>query len=179
MLTGNPNTDGTQATAGQRLFPVFNTFAQAQGRALRTLFQADRLNRIVNNEFRIEDPSKTLRLSDLFRNVSSGVWSELHTGHEISALRRQLQRDHLQILVDMVVDRPSGTPDDALTLAREQLMSIRDLAKKAAPSAKGPYGEAHLSEVVSRIDRALDATTIGVRMQAAAPTGFGGRGGGG
>lgn len=158
-LAPNPDAPGNQADGKDRQFPVFTSFSTIQANVLNGLFQPQRLSRLQNNEFKTGD--KTLSMATLFRTVGSGVWGELESNEEISPLRRQLQREHLKLMVQNVLDRPAGTPDDAVTLSLEQLRSLQGRIQRALPYAKGQYGKPHLEESLLRINKALNAPYIG------------------
>ncbi|MBS1718532.1 MAG: zinc-dependent metalloprotease [Armatimonadetes bacterium] len=158
MLTANPNVPGTQAFSILRETPIFNLISNYQVTALGEIFDPSKLNRMVNNEFRSQKTSETLTMATMFNTVGGAVWSELSTGHEISQLRRQLQRAHLKELIDMVVDRPAGVPEDAITLAYDQLKWLQEATAKAAKTAPGEYGKAYLNETHQRITQALTAS---------------------
>lgn len=152
-LTSNPNAVGNEANGRTRLFPIRSTISAFQTTTLEHLFSNDVLNRVSNNEFR---SSSSLALPELFDNVDHSVWSELKNGHEISALRRDLQRAHLSTMVHLVT-KDTGAPADARSLARAELGSLRDRVAAARPKAKGKYAAAYLSDVIARIDQALQA----------------------
>lgn len=154
LLAANPNARSNEASGDARLFPVRNTVASFQSLTMHRIFAPAVLNRISNNEFRSND---TLTLAELFGKVSGSVWSELGSGVEVSDLRRQLQREHLSILVDMVVHKDATTPDDAKALALAQLKSLRGRLSHAVASAKGPYGSAHYDDCLATINQALSA----------------------
>jgi hypothetical protein len=159
-LTFNPNATDNEESATSRQFNMRDSFATFQRSTLNRLFAPAVLNRIANNEFRATSPNQTLTMASLFQSVGDNVWSELGNGSEISDLRRQLQREHLNMLVNMVLQKSSTTPDDAKTLAYEQLRSLKGRIAAAQPTAKGQYGKAHLNESLLRIQRTLDAPVI-------------------
>jgi hypothetical protein len=160
MLTGNPNLPGNQASDTQREFPIFNTLSNFQRGTLRSLFEPARLNRMVNNEFRATRPGQTLAMASLFREVGDRVWSEVPAGREISALRRSLQVDHLNLMVEIAGSRDPALPADAVTLANEQLRALRGWITAGQPKAKGAYGAAHLREAGIRVQKALEARPV-------------------
>ena len=88
------------------------------------------------------------------------VWSELGDGKEISALRRSLQVDHLDRLIDIAMNRDPKLPADAVTLAWEQLRSLKARLASALPTARGEYRPAHLREALLRIRRAEEARPV-------------------
>ena len=160
LLGANPNTPNFEPTATQRLFPIYDTFAAFQQIALDEVFWSPNLTRMANLEYKAEKPGDTLSLASLFRSVRGAVWSELSTGAEITPLRRDLQRYHLDLLIGMVKGPRPDLPRDAVTLAWEQLRAVRASAAAATPTAKGEYGKPHLAEVTLRIDRVLNAPTL-------------------
>jgi hypothetical protein len=159
LLAPNPNRP-REASSNARRFPVFDTYSDFQRAVLETIFDPENQNRIVNNEFRAASPADTLSLATLYRSVGGNIWSELTTGKEISALRRNLQRAHLDLLINTVTGRLRDVPRDGVTLAWEQLRSLKGKIMAALPTVKGEYGRPHLEEAKMRIDRALTATTL-------------------
>jgi hypothetical protein len=99
-------------------------------------------------------------MATLFRGVGEAVWSEVGTGREPSALRRSLQVDHLNLLLDIAVNRDPKLPADAMTLAWEQLRRLQGRLTAALPTARGEYGPAHLREALARIQRAMEARPV-------------------
>ena len=160
LLTPNPNNLGGEAGADAHRYPVFDTISGFQAQTLENVFASDAQNRIVNNEFRVINPSETLTLATLYRSVTGNIWSELKTNAEISGLRRSLQREHLDLLIETALGKRTGTPRDGVTLAGDQLRSLRGQIATALPNAKGEYGQPFLRECLNRIDRALGAVTV-------------------
>jgi uncharacterized protein DUF4953/uncharacterized protein DUF5117 len=160
MLTPDPNEPGNQPGAEEREFPLYSSFASFQRGMLQRLFAADTLTRLANNEFRAPNPTEALTQATLFRTVGDAIWSELRTGKEVSALRRSLQIDHLNLLIDAAVQRSPELPADAITLSWEQLRLLKSRLTAALPRAHGEYGPTHLREALSRIDRAMQARPV-------------------
>lgn len=172
MLAPNPNVPGQVPSASSREFPLFDRFAGSQSGVLNALFAAGAQRRIVNNEFRARSAEETFTLARLYRRVGASIWSELESGREISALRRQLQRDHLSLMIDTALGRNGGVPDDGKTLAWEQLDRLARQIDAALPSVTGEYDAAHLRESALRIRRAFEATEVlGSPPAGAAPAG--------
>jgi Met-zincin/Domain of unknown function (DUF5117) len=166
-LTFNPNVRSNEANGQARLFPIRSTISSFQAGALHRVFAPDVLTRISNNEFRSSD---TLTLAQLFHEVSKSIWSELGTGHEVTDLRRQLQREHLAILTELAVHKDPGAPDDARALALANLSGIKSQLEAGRLSAKGPYGKAHYGDCLAVIDQALNAKMDVTEPAPAPPT---------
>ncbi len=129
------------------------------------------LKRVYDNEVRVPLDEECLTLPELLTTVSSAVWSELDERPKgkftvrkpmISSLRRNLQREHLQRLIDLTL--PGGGSSAASRtismLAAENLrqnLKKIEAAQMAAADRYDPYTAAHLSQTKSRIEKALDA----------------------
>ncbi len=114
-----------------------------------------------------------ITLPELLDEISSAIWTELDAKPKqqatarkpwISSLRRNLQREHLERLIDLTL------PDAGYTAAYKpisnlvmvKLRKIKDSISKALEQ-KGmldPYSAAHLAEAQLRIGKALDAQYI-------------------
>lgn len=157
MLAPNPNVS-FESSAQARRYPVFDIISNYQQTAMAQVFRSDILSRIVNNEYRSEKPTEVLTLATLFRSTGAEIWSELNTGKEITGLRRNLQRAHIDQMVNII--KSPFYPRDATTLAWDQLKTLKVKINAALPKAKGEYDKAHLEEILMRIDRLMDAETI-------------------
>lgn len=154
LLAPNPY-DGFSGGVIPADSPVRDFLSNIQRLTLTRLFAGDVLRRVANNEFKaINDP---FTLAELFETLYNTIWSEAIKGNTtVPTLRRQLQRHHLQLLVDMLV-KNQPVPDDAKTLARYQLRQLKALLEKRLPSAKDTYTRAHYTEAIDIINKALNA----------------------
>ncbi|MGE0000568.1 MAG: zinc-dependent metalloprotease [Fimbriimonadaceae bacterium] len=136
--------------------------------AVRSLLAPDLLSRVVNNEFKTMGDPQRFTLAELFQALDASVWDELRTGAEIDAVRRETQRAHMDTLTGFLTNPPPGLPADARTLALQSVKTLGQKIANAASTAKGPYGRAHLEDILSRIAKALNAVqTISGRSQSA------------
>ena len=89
----------------------------------------------------------------------------------ISSLRRNLQREYIDRLIDVAHPTTGNAPASKTlaTLARMYLTQVNgkiEKALKAEPDVLDPYTKAHLQDANNRITKALDATfTINSRDQ--------------
>lgn len=162
-LTGNPNAGLIESfLAGPDSAPVRDQFSGIQRAALNSLFSLPTLQRVSNNEFKMGNSREAMTLLALFNGVGSAVWSELSGNRAIGPLRRDLQRRHLDLMIQMVVSPANGTPSDARTLAWDQLNSLRSRLAASERATRDAYTRAHLRESLARVVRALNAQqTIG------------------
>ncbi len=162
-LAGDPFPDliASVLSGSKTDYPMLDTFAAIQASAVRRIFSPAVLQRVANNEFKQRGEPGLFTLAELFGSVGKQIWTELDGSKPVSALRRQLQRAHLDLMIGMVVNQSSGVPADARMLAWDQLRTLkRRLAGKAGSGDK--YTRVHYAESIMRIDRALNAMqTVG------------------
>jgi hypothetical protein len=144
-------------TFGRRFdFPLITWVNNMQYSILVNLMQPFLLQRIVDAEYKVDHP---YTLSEYFQSLTKAIWTDntVASGRTAS-MRRNLQRNYLRQLVRLVVQPYSGTPEDAVALARLHLLRIRSRIDEAFKT-KGLSEEAnaHLLEAKARIDRALEA----------------------
>ncbi len=140
-------------------YPLHEQILSLQGGVLRSLLAPERLRRLRDLEMR-SAPGEALHVPDLLGRVYRGVWSEVLEGRRvatnISSLRRGLQRQHLQLSLDMASGRVRGT-EDSRTLARYYLGQLEE-ALTAALRREGDldtYTRAHLRDTRMRIREAM------------------------
>ena len=102
-------------------------------------------------------------MAEMFAQVRGAIWSEISQHSNISSFRRALQRVHLARLIQLVLKPAEGTPKDASTLARADLVELRRFIEEATLSESlDAYTAAHLAETLAQIEAALSA---GVQRQ--------------
>jgi hypothetical protein len=152
---GNNNTFN-----GRIDYPLHEVVARLQGSLLNQITHPWVLARIRDAETKF-GPAQVLTIPELMDGVSHAVWSEVWAapGRNVPSTRRDLQRAHLDRLIEYVTDAPERTPADARSVARLQLQDLRDrLARRLAPPFSfDAYTLAHLTESRERIERALEA----------------------
>ncbi|MEC4816805.1 MAG: zinc-dependent metalloprotease [Scytonema sp. PMC 1069.18] len=145
-------------------YPIHERILRFQGAVLRSLLSGDRLNRLRDTELRTL-PGEAMTIPELFDTLQKDIWTEvLDSGKPkpISSMRRSLQREHLNILLSMVL-RAIDVPEDGRTIAWYELRQLC----KAIDTNLRQYGQnmdiytlAHLEETGDRISKALNAQLI-------------------
>ncbi|HVF63512.1 MAG TPA: zinc-dependent metalloprotease [Casimicrobiaceae bacterium] len=119
--------------------------------------------RLVNNEAKVDQPSQALRLSELYATLHGAVWSELNgkVPKDIPLMRRNLQREYVMRLANVLV-RPAATlPADARSLMRADATTLRaEIAKVKDRKELSTEARAHLAESLALIDEALRAPLV-------------------
>ncbi len=155
-------------------WPVHDRIMGMQSSALTMLMNPTTMGRVYDNEFLTPADEDMITLPEILGDIRSAVWSELENAKEgaftarkpmISSLRRNLQREHLERLIDLSrgggFSSASQKPISNLATAH-----LRDLKKQVDQVLEDegvtpdPYSQSHLSEASIRIEKALDADYI-------------------
>ena len=152
---------GESNTFGNRLdYPYHDEVRDLQASLLGQLLHPARLSRIRDGETKF-GADRVVTIPELMQRLTVAIWSDAQAGGTaIPAMRRDLQRAHLDAMVKLVVAPEEGTPADARAVARMELRSL-DQRLEAAPVAQDAYTRAHLEEARARITQALEASLSG------------------
>lgn len=165
-----PNPKGEfidQMIGGLDDYPMRDQFSSIQEMVLDSLFDASTLNRVVNQEFEAQPGESPLRLVDLFKTISTAVWSEVKSGSSVSPLRRDLQRAYAGHLVAIVLEQQPA-PQEAKALARVELINLSKNLKAASAKSTDDATKLHWADLATQIDHALQARpTVGSGSSAA------------
>jgi hypothetical protein len=155
-------------------WPVHDRIAALQAAAMTMVMNPTTLNRVFDAEFVIPADEDALTLPEVINTVSDAIWSELDerpartfTARKplVSSLRRNLQSEHLERLIDLSLPNPGfGAAAKAVSnLSVNYLRQLQDKLDKALQKSSAkldPYTEAHFTEARVRIAKALDAQYI-------------------
>ncbi|WP_254175099.1 zinc-dependent metalloprotease [Planktothrix pseudagardhii] len=142
-------------------YPITRRISWFQRYILHELFASTRLFRLRDLELKTT-ANNALTLPELFETVQNGIWSEISVNNgtiEISSIRRSLQREHLEILSEMVL-RKITVPEDAETLAWYELQQLNqqlETTLKRQKDKMNAYTLAHLEQTHDRIQKILEA----------------------
>ncbi|HEY9301896.1 MAG TPA: zinc-dependent metalloprotease, partial [Phormidium sp.] len=145
-------------------YPIHERILMLQSVILRSLLDGDRLHRLLDIELKTL-PGEALTIPELFDTLQNSIWTEIlgvEQVKSISSIRRSLQREHLDILLEMVL-RKTDVPEDGRTLAWYKLKQLQKaLTAKLKKSGEqlDIYTIAHLEEVSDRITKTLNASLV-------------------
>jgi len=159
------------AMTSEATWPIHDRILNTQASALTLLMNPTTLRRVYDNEMRLPIEQEALTLPELLDTVGTAVWSELSSECPenrndrkpmISSLRRNLQREHLQRLFDLVLEQSSSTAayKPISNLARFELVKLQKQINESVGRCgdkMDTYTRAHLSEASERIKRVLEA----------------------
>jgi hypothetical protein len=163
---------GHQGMSAEATWPIHDRVLDMQASSLTLLLNPTTLRRVYDNELRLSEDEDALTLPELLSAVTECVWTELGEpcpdGRNdrkpmISSLRRNLQREHLQRLVDLILeDSPRTAAYHPISnLSRMQLRGLAeqiDATLTRCGEKMDAYTKAHLTESQQRIERALEAS---------------------
>jgi hypothetical protein len=156
---------------GESTFPVHDRIAGMQASALTMIMNPTTLRRVFDNEARVPSDQDTITLPEVMGSVTDEIFSELnksvaqrYTARQpmISSLRRNLQREMIERLIDLTLPGAGNSAafKPLSNLATKRLRDLKDQMGKVIDSGKDnldAYTLAHLGEAKLRIEKALDA----------------------
>jgi len=165
--------DNMSGIMADSAFQIHDRVLGMQASALTMLLNPQTVARVYDYEMFVPADEDALTVAELMETVTDSVWSELEDGPSgrysvrkpmISSLRRNLQREHLDRLIDLSMDN-SGFNSASMMIKTLAAMHLRDLkASTESTLANGDrldaYTKSHLQEVSVRIEKALDADYI-------------------
>ncbi len=183
-LTNDKWADEGIRSMGESTFPVHDRILGYQASALTMLMNPSTLRRVYDNEQLVPQDQDALTLPELMDKLFAEIWSELDAKPEgevsprkprITSLRRNLQREHVERLIDLAI--PTGSTAVSKPISSLALLQLKELKRKIdstieTKSGLDAYSIAHLSESQQRIAKAVDAIYV-YNM----PSNFGGGGG--
>ncbi|MCC6962041.1 MAG: zinc-dependent metalloprotease [candidate division Zixibacteria bacterium] len=140
-------------------YPLLQQVKAVQSTPLNYIYNPITLARVGDMERLVGTGGDVYTMTDIFQDVRRAIWSEVTANRNINSYRRNLQRSHLDRLVAMVTDRNMGFPDDAVTLARVDLRTLRTAIGNALNAGSlDTITRGHLEESLATINAALDAS---------------------
>ena len=163
--------DNMSSVMNEATWPIHDRITGIQVSTLARLMYPTTLRRIYDNEFLVPADEDAVTLPELLDTIRKGIWGELdeepgkdYTARKpmISSLRRNLQREHLELLIDLTKSSYGSTAayNAVSNLVMDKLRQIQgkiDEVVKAHGQKLDPYTKAHLSDAATQIQKALDA----------------------
>jgi hypothetical protein len=160
-----------QSVFTEPTFEINDRILTIQSAVLTQIMNPTTLRRVYDNESFIPADEDAMTLPEIFDTVTSAIFSEIEnpstrasTDREpmISSLRRNLQREYLERLIDL------SMPGSMFGAAEKPVanlanMHLRDLHAKLESMLEGngtkidAYTRSHLEEAEQRIARAIEA----------------------
>ena len=156
-------------------WPIHDQIMSIQAYTLARLMYPTTLRRVYDNEFLVPADQDAVTLPELLDTLTKAIWSELdrkpdkkYTARKpmISSLRRNLQREHLERLIDLSKSdsRSTAAHKPISNLVLEQLRQIRqskiDPVLETHDENLDPYTRAHLKDASMHVKKALEAQYV-------------------
>ncbi len=150
-------------------FPVEDLFSGLQRSLLGYLMSDGLSSRLMDNEGKIDRVVATankdsagdaLRVGELHNRLTTAVWSELGSKGDIPAIRRDLQREHVNRIA-IVLLRPSlASRADIRSVTRQQAQQLLSRIRSVSRVGLSTESQAHLSDSAETLQLALDAKMV-------------------
>jgi hypothetical protein len=155
-------------------WPIHDRIMGIQATILANLMYPTTLRRIYDNEFLLPADEDALTLAELLDTITNEIWSELNqeSGKKytarspmISSLRRNLQREYLELMIDLTRSDYMGTSayKPIANLVMDKLRQVKDNIDNVMDNNGDnldPYTKAHLKDASLQIEKALEAQYI-------------------
>ena len=165
---------GASSASSSPAWPIHDRIMGIQASAMTALMNPSTLRGVYDNEFRVPTDEDALTLPEMMQTLSDEIWSEMgqvgdqqYTARKplLSSLRRNLQREHLERLIDLMMQANGSNAayKPIATLAMVQLETLKgkiDGTLEKGGDKLDAYSRAHLLEASRRIESALDADFI-------------------
>jgi hypothetical protein len=151
--------DGSMQTSVARLV------AGVQKGILDHVYSPAVATRLAEVGMNVNDPKETLGLSDVYDSLQDAIWAEAKAGQETSLMRRNLQREQLRRMADVLVKPAGSWPADARSIMRENARQlVATLEKANAKPGLSKTTRAHYADSLDTLNASLKAS-----MQRATP----------
>ena len=145
--------DGSMQTSVARLV------AGVQKEILDHVYSPPVATRLAEVGMKVNDPKETLGLSDVYDSLQDAIWSEAKTGQETSLIRRNLQREQLRRMTDVLVKPAGPWPADARSIIRENARQLAGMLEKAlAKPGLSKTTRAHYADALDALNVTLKAS---------------------
>ncbi len=126
-----------------------------QVRILNRLTMEEMLMRMVENEALNGDNAYTL--TELFSDMRRGIWGELYNGRRIDTYRRNLQKEHVDRLGELLnLEEEKYANSDIPSIARATLTRLERDLRSGLSRQSDATSRFHLQDTQKRIDSILN-----------------------
>lgn len=114
--------------------------------------------RLLDARDKVGDGVRVLRLAEMHETLQWAIWSEVRAGTDAPLLRRNLQREHLRRVVNVLLRPAATTPADAASLLRQNARQlVAALRAVQAKTGIGSETRAHYANSLNALEEALRA----------------------
>lgn len=142
-------------TKGDQNLHMGSLILAQQTTALTALYDPALAQRLIDSPEKVGPEVSLPSLPEVYEAIQSRVWSELSAGKEISQARRDLQREHLKQVLE-VLKPDSKAPGEAVSVMRYEAGQLRGQIDRALQGSLSIQARAHLDQCRAKLDKALE-----------------------
>lgn len=133
-----------------------NFIEDLQVKALNSLMDYDKMGKILANQIQFKEQAYSVE--QYLAALHKIIWRELPTGNVSDPYRRSLQKSYIANLQNVLLSNvPAMTETDIFTLCRSDMALLRSELHKTLAKATNEASKRHFSDLISRIDKTMDA----------------------
>jgi len=135
-----------------------------QVRTLDNILNLGKMSRMIENE--TVHGKDAYALTEMMKDLRTGIWAELSRGSKIDTYRRNLQKGHIDRLGYLMTAENQNSrrgssaintsQSDIRSVARAELNTLRAAVRSAISRTSDSMSKYHLQDAVERIDMILD-----------------------
>lgn len=167
--------EGDKLDTSDSTWPINDKIAGFQSSILTLLLRPTTLRRIYDNELIVPPDQDAVTMPEVLSALTANIWRETDKNPDkpytprvpmISSLRRNLQQEHLDRLINLTLPSPGSDTEASKAISNLAVVEIKkiqanvDRILKEAPGNLDPYSSAHLQKVQALITKALNAEYI-------------------
>ena len=141
-------------------YPIHQRIKQIQSLALYRIFSNRILDRVQDNEIKFTKNQSPFLLIDLFNYTLSSLWDELYSNVNVNSFRRNIQSEHVNVLISIMLDKNNTFSSDASSLARNNLNKLyKEIQNINTNNDFDEYTYSHFKDIGNKIYSAYKAQT--------------------
>ncbi|OHX64084.1 zinc-dependent metalloprotease [Flammeovirga pacifica] len=132
---------------------IVEKIRKSQERTLKNLLADSRQLRMINQYALSQDAYSIIELNS---DLTKSIWKELNSAKSIDTYRRELQRVHVELLIEKM-NNEKALSSDIQAVSRAQLEMIRKKTKSMSSRYKTTSIEGiHMKDITAKINKAFD-----------------------
>jgi hypothetical protein len=162
------------AFSSEATYPIHDTIMGIQASTLTMIMNSTTLRRIYDNELRLAADQDALTLPEVLTSLTDAIWQEFEKVPDkqytarvplVSSLRRNLQQEHLERLVDLSVPGTVRTEAykpiaNLASFELDRILKRIDNVLDKGGDKIDPYTRSHLTDLKERVVKRRDAQFI-------------------
>jgi hypothetical protein len=130
-----------------------------QSRALSSLLEEDRLQRMVENEQ--VRPKEAYTALELMKDLRSGIFAELYRSSEVDVFRRNLQRSYVDVATEYLQKlqqekREAVTTTDVMAIMRGEMEDLKNDIERRKGRSRDKLTLYHWNDLLARIKAGIE-----------------------